>query len=277
MTKAAELACAKPGAVAGAPGTGAAERALPAMRVWFAFFVVWLCGWAAVALWAFEHSAETDGLALRMWVFALSCFYLSLCNSLLPLPTAWVVFLAAAPGFALVETAWLRVIVVAVMMGAATTMANLNEYHVLTYLLRFGLARRVRQTRLYGWAVHWFDRSPFQILLLVAFVPIPIDAVRWLAILRRYSRVRFAAAYFTGRGLRYVLFATCSTWLALGPRTIVAIQLGLVAIAILLRLVWRVVLRSARGRAANWAVADTALETAETEDPPRRAGSGPTP
>jgi membrane protein YqaA with SNARE-associated domain len=243
-------------------GTGAApsrDPVVPGTRVWFAFFVLWMAAWAGLAWWALHRSElGADGLALRIWLFALLCFYLSLCNSFLPLPTAWAVLLAAGPDYALVQTGWLRVLLAAGMLGLVTTVANLNEYHLLAYLLRFGLGRRVRQSSMYSWAVRWFDRSPFQILVLIAFVPIPVDVVRWLAILRRYSRPRFALAYFTGRGARYVLLAACSMALKLGPRAIVLIQVALVLLAILSRLVWYFVRRGRPNEMPAAEVASTA-------------------
>ncbi len=229
-----------PNPVAPAGGAAVREPALPGTRVWFVFFVAWMVGWAGLALWGFHRLAHGDDQAMRVWLFALTCFYLSLCNTFVPLPTAWAVLLVAAPDYALVQTAWLRVLFIAGMLGTVTAVANLNEYHLLAYVLRFGLARRIRRTRVYGWAIRWFERSPFQLLMLVAFVPIPVDAVRWLAVLRRYSRVRFVLAYFVGRGLRYLLLAGCATLLALGPRAIVLIQVGLVGAALALRLIWRV-------------------------------------
>jgi membrane protein YqaA with SNARE-associated domain len=235
-------ACQTPGPAApGAPLPR--EPVVPGTRAWFAFFVLWMAAWAGLALWALHRSALGDALALRIWLFALTCFYLSLCNTFLPLPTAWAVLLAAGPDYALVQTGWLRVLFTAGVLGLVTAVANLNEYHLLAYLLRFGLGRRVRRSSLYGWAVRWFDRSPFQILLLVAFVPIPIDVLRWLAILRRYSRLRFALAYLVGRGGRYLLLAACSMTLALGPRTIALVQAGLVLMALLSRVIWYVLRR----------------------------------
>jgi membrane protein YqaA with SNARE-associated domain len=216
--------------------SAALERDPPHTRVWFAFFIAWMAGWAGLALWAFGRAALGDDFALRLWLLALTCFYLSLCNTLVPLPTAWIVLLAGSPEYGIVHSAWLRVVLVAALTGAATAVSNLNEYHLASFILRHGLGRRIRGTRVYGWATRWFDRSPFQILLLVAFIPIPVDVLRWLAILRRYSRVRFGLAYFVGRGARYLLFAACSTVLALGPRSIVLIQVALVLAALFWRL-----------------------------------------
>jgi membrane protein YqaA with SNARE-associated domain len=222
---------ARPAAPAGASAPTDA-RPLPGTRAWFVFFVLWMAGWAGLALLFFPRAEQGDGLAVRIWLLALMCFYLSLCNVFLPLPTAWIVFLAALPEYALVQTPWLRVPLTAALLSSATVVANLNEYHLLAFVLRRGLGERIRRARAYGWASRWFVRGPFELLALVAFIPIPVDAVRWLAILERYSRVRFALAYFAGRGLRYVLLAACSLVFAFTPMKIFWIQVALVAAAL---------------------------------------------
>lgn len=222
-------------------------RPLRGTRVWFVGFVAWMAGLTALAVFLLaRHEAGGPEWLLRAWILTLLCFYLSLCNSLVPLPTAWIVLLAATPGYALVPWPVVNVVAVAGLATLATVAANLNEYHVLAYLLRSRWGRRVRQTRLVLWAVRWFDRAPFQILTLVAFLPLPIDAVRWLAILRGYSRWRFAAAYFAGRGPRYLAFAGCSMRLELAPWQILVIQVAIVALALLGRLGWWLVRRRAR-------------------------------
>jgi len=219
-------------------------RELPHMRAWFVVFVLWMAAWGLLARWAFAGAEQDNPTAVRIWVYALMCFYLSLCNSFVPLPTAWIVFAAASPGLALCENPWLRVLLVAVGGSAGTVVANLNDYHLLAYLLHFGIGHRVRRTRLYAWAVRWFDRAPLRLLLLVAFIPIPVDVVRWLAVLREYPRGRFAVAYFVGRGARYALFAWCAVILSLEMRQIMYIQIAIVAAALVGRLAWR--LASAR-------------------------------
>jgi membrane protein YqaA with SNARE-associated domain len=232
-----------PPAGAGAMPPASVSGALPPhTRAWFAFFLAWMLGWAAVALLAARGGADASPQALRVWVLALMCFYLALCNSFVPLPTTWIVLLAASDEFALVQAPWLRVPLVAGLATVATVVANLTEYHLLAFLLRYGgMGARVRRTRLFGWATRWFNRSPFQILLLVAFFPLPIDAIRWLAVLQHYSRTRFALAYLLGRGPRYLIFAGCAVLFALSGKQILLIQVGLLAVALVGRLVWPLV------------------------------------
>ncbi len=223
------------------------ERPLPGTRAWFIVYVLWMIGWATLARFLLDRAEQEQAFALPAWLLALMCFYLSLCNCFMPLPTAWIILLAASPEYALVQAGWLRVLVVSGLATMATVVANLNEYHLLAYLLRFGLGSRIRRTQVYGWAIRWFDRAPFQLLTLLAFIPIPVDAVRWLAILRSYPRVRFALAYLCGRGPRYLLFAWCSVLLEFRGWQILAIQAGLIVAALAARLVWRVIRRPQSG------------------------------
>lgn len=213
------------------------EHVLSGLRVWFAVFVLWMTALAVVFHLAFgRYEAGSDGV-MWAWVLAGMAFYLSLCNTLIPLPTAWIILLAASEELLLFESPWLRIGLVAGVGALATAVANLNEYHVLGFLCGPRLSRRIRRTRIYAWGARWFNVSPFQTLTLVAFVPIPIDAVRWLAILRRYSRWRLAAAYLLGRTPRYALLAGLSVAARLTTWQIVLIQVAIVAL-LAARLVW---------------------------------------
>jgi len=205
-------------------------RRLHRLRLWFSTYLAWLLALAAVAMAMFARYESGDAAAVAPWLLALATFYLSLCNTLVPLPTAWIFLLLASDDVMLFDSALLRITTVAVLGATATMMANLNEYHLFGYFLRNRLGDRLRRTHVYRWAIRWFDLAPFQTLTLVAFVPIPIDFVRWLAILRRYPRSRFAAAYWLGRLPRYALLAGIAVALHLNFWEIIAIQVALVAI-----------------------------------------------
>jgi membrane protein YqaA with SNARE-associated domain len=203
---------------------------LRGLRLWFGLFLTWMVGLFAIALLAFTRYEAGDAAALALWLLALAGFYISLCNTLVPLPTAWIVLLLASEDVGLFESNLLRILLIAVLGSTATMMANLNEYHIFGYFFRARLGDRIRRTHAYRWAVRWFEISPFQTLTLIAFIPIPVDFVRWLAILRRYSRWRFAAAYWLGRLPRYALLAGLSVALRLGAWEIALIQVGIVVI-----------------------------------------------
>jgi len=210
------------------PDSAAGAASLPGLRAWFAGYVLWMLALVGAARLAFDEYSAADTPAGARWLLPLGAFYLSLCNTLLPLPTAWVVLLLASHDVALFQSDAERIAAVALLGASATMMANLNEYHVLGYFLRSRLGGRIRQTHTYRWAVRWFDVAPFQTLALFAFLPIPVDFVRWLAILRRYPRGRFAAAYWIGRLPRYALLAGLSAALHLDAWEIALLQAALV-------------------------------------------------
>ena len=133
--------------------------------------------------------------------------YLSLCCTFLPMPTAWIVGAVALPAMAVGWEFWTTTLIVAAVAAAGSTMANLNDYHLFTWLLRHKRIGAVRNTRLYRRSAKWFARSPFAILVIFNIIPIPVDVIRMLATTARYPRLPFAAANFIGRFVRYGVIA----------------------------------------------------------------------
>jgi len=151
--------------------------------------------------------------------------YMSIACTFFPLNTLWIVLWMATQ-----FPAWL----VAVVGAAGTSVANLNDYYLLSYLFEFDRVKRLRRRRAYQRAVAWFDRAPFLTLIAFSFLPIPVDVVRLLAISRRYSRVRLTAASFLGRLPRYLILALGWQWLRL-PNWAILVVAGVVAGLFLLR------------------------------------------
>lgn len=215
------------------------------LRGWFAFFLSFLGALVAVVLICM-HGAQQGEEGQRWWLLGLYLFYMSLCCSFFPAPTAWIVLLMASPRVGLVQGGWaadaLTIVMVAGVGALGTTVANLNEYHIFTFLLRFGRAGKIRQTRVYRMATRYFEVSPFGLMTVVSFLPIPVDVVRWLAITHWYRRDHFAAASFVGRFGRYAILAGAATCLKIDARGIIIIQaalIGLVALRLVPRLVKR--------------------------------------
>lgn len=207
------------------------------LRAWFVLFITWMTGLAVAALWGLDADGGQSHLRLAVWLLSTYAFYLSLCCAFIPLPTTWIVLLTASDWIAaqLGVTGHRpeRVIIVATVGAFATGMANLNEYHLITFLLKYRGIARVRETRLYQKASRWFETDPFKVLVAVSLIPIPVDVVRWLAITDRYPRERYYIAYFIGRWIRYAGLALAAISLSLKPWHILAIQclLGLAALA----------------------------------------------
>jgi membrane protein YqaA with SNARE-associated domain len=163
-------------------------------RRWFWPFAIAFSAAMLVSAYGVQAGVVPRGVGHLVFFAA----YMSLACTFCPLPTAWIFF-------------WIgrdfNPFLVATIGALGTCVANLNDYYLLTFLLRYRLVDKVRTTRTYGLAVRWFDKAPFVILSITTFLPISVDVVRLLAISRRYSRKLFALATFAGRWPRYLILA----------------------------------------------------------------------
>ena len=185
---------------------------------WFAFYALCLvCAGAALAVlisrqgWSWSTWREdfwcqlrATSPAVKLIVFGV---YISLCCTFLPMPANAMAGVVAIQDTAVCSGAAATTLVVAAVGGAASAIANLNDYHLLTLLLRHRKVARVRDTRLYGVSARWFAKSPFTILVTFNIIPIPVGVIRILATICRYPRLRFALANFIGRFIRYGVIA----------------------------------------------------------------------
>jgi membrane protein YqaA with SNARE-associated domain len=227
------------------------------LRRWFVAFICWMALLTLSAQWASTRVDTANATTHSLWLLSVGLFYLSLCCLFFPAPTAWIVMLLASNELGIeLGSPTLRIVVVAGCCAVATGVANLNEYHIITFLLRYGRVGRVRNTRVYRWAARWFGISPFAVVALFGFLPLPVDVIRWLAIIYRYKRTRYFAAYVTGRFPRYLIWASSAVWLDLDWWQILTFQavLVLIAAALVFRSLWRR-RRAARADSAELAVA----------------------
>jgi len=200
------------------------------LRRWFFFYIAYLASLATLATLAISYLGSAPHF---LWLFALYLFYMSICCTFFPAPTAWIVLLLASPvvnitllpdNFIILNS--LNTIISVSALGAVgTAVANLNEYHIFTFLLRFGHVHKVRSTRFYQTANRWFTVSPFLLLTTFSFLPVPVDIVRWLAISHQYRRDLYCFASFVGRLFRYALLATAAACLKLDWFAIAGIQI----------------------------------------------------
>jgi len=193
-------------------------------RPWFYSFILLLAVLAGVRVaWG-----DMSRAAVLAGLFA----YLSIACTFCPLPTTWIILWAAAPtdGHGL----GIHPLIVATGGAAATAIANLHDYYLLTFLYRYRPVRRVRQTGLYRRVAAWYNRSPFGTLAAASFLPIPIDFVRLLAISEGYDRVKFVLGSLVGRWPRYLLVALLAERFRLGWQWV----LGILGATVVLGL-WR--------------------------------------
>jgi membrane protein YqaA with SNARE-associated domain len=124
--------------------------------------------------------------------------YMSLASNTIPLPATPVVLYMGR------EYPWLAV---ALVGGVATTLANLLDYEIFTSVLKTKLLRKVRDSEHSQASIRAFQRVAFLALVAANVVVFSWDLVRLVAIAARYSRVKYAAATFVGRTVRYAVLA----------------------------------------------------------------------
>jgi len=161
-------------------------------RIWFWSFAVFF---AVVGLLLGGRHLSDESF----WLLALLA-YLSLACNFFPLPVLWIVLAAGSFSGAAPWT-------VAFVAAVGTCIANLNDYHLLSFLLGYPKFARLKRRRFYKGAVRWFGKAPFLMIAAANLLPIPIDLVRPLAISSRYGRVHFTLAGFAGRFPRYLVIA----------------------------------------------------------------------
>lgn len=182
-----------------------------AWRPWALAFSAFLAA-AGSVLWLARGTPSDPDLE----VLTVLCLYLSFACTFVPLPTAWIVLWAAR------ETGAFPVALVAT---AGTCIANMHDYYIVSGLWRLGRLKRARESARHARAVAWFRRAPFVALALASFAPLPVDAVRLLAISAGYPRTPFVLATFAGRFPRYLLLAILGHELRPSNRAIAAFVL----------------------------------------------------
>ena len=193
--------------------------------------------WASETWWSAQSSLSErwDGFLQAFAAAPVSVkllglgIYMSLCCTLLPLPTGGIIAAVATRQAALTGGGdwpiWLvamtTTLLVATVGAGASTVANLNDYHLFTWLLRHHRIHKVRHTRTHESAARWFAKAPFFLLVIFNILPIPIDVIRMLAATCRYGRKPFALANFIGRFIRYAIIAFITYWWNLGGYAVI--------------------------------------------------------
>jgi membrane protein YqaA with SNARE-associated domain len=124
--------------------------------------------------------------------------YMSLASNTIPLPaTPLVIYMGR-------EYPW---VVVALLGGAATTLANLLDYEIFSSVFKTKLLSKIKGSEHSQASIRAFSRVAFLALVGVNFVLFSWDLVRLVAIAAKYPRAKYAAATFIGRTGRYAVLA----------------------------------------------------------------------
>jgi ribonucleoside-triphosphate reductase len=103
-------------------------------------------------------------------------------------------------------------LLVAVVGGAATAIASAVDYWLIRRAFHSKTVGKVKETRLFRWAVRWFRWQPFLTIIVFALTPIPFYPIRVLAPAADYPAWRYVAAVVVGRIPRYYLIALGGAW-----------------------------------------------------------------
>ena len=128
------------------------------VRRWFGIYALFLlaCGVPLAILLArqpwlwsqwseqFSETFRATDPAVKLLVMAI---YLSACTTFFPLPTGWLIAAVATQEAAVGGGVWSTALLVACAGAAASTVANLNDYHLFTWMLRHHRISKVRHTR----------------------------------------------------------------------------------------------------------------------------------
>lgn len=141
---------------------------------------------------------------VKLVIFAI---YMSVSMTFLPLNTTAVIGWLAMRKSGLAGNFWATTALIALIGGFGSMMANIADYGLLRLVLQQPRIAKVKNTRLYKWAEHIFERQPFELLLFFNIVPFPVDVARLLAAAEGYPIGRFAMASIVGRSIRYAIIA----------------------------------------------------------------------
>lgn len=113
-------------------------------------------------------------------------------------------------------------LVVALIGALGSCIAGLIDYFIFSQLLRYKKVARIKETKTFQTFKKFFKKVAFLSMITAAFTPIPFDPFRFMAITTTYSKSKYVAAIFLGRGSRYYLLAAFGalvpipTWILIG-------------------------------------------------------------
>lgn len=123
----------------------------------------------------------------------------------------------------IVEAAkWASVWAVTLVASAGYMYMEYLNWHVYAWVLNWDRLAALRARPTVRWGVRLFARSPFWMVVIFAFTPLPFWAGRSLAILHRYPLRRFLLATAVGRVPRWAFYAwfgdrvNVPTWILAG-------------------------------------------------------------
>jgi len=88
-----------------------------------------------------------------------------------------------------------------------TAVAAFADYELVARAIRHPRMRNARDSRIFQWAIRWFNVRPFITVVIFSATPLPIYVVRILAPAAKYSITRYILALMVGRFPRFYAVA----------------------------------------------------------------------
>ena len=168
------------------------------------------------AIWLASPAVRANGSLLVFFLYGIPCEFLV---SVAPHEPA-VLYMATI----------YDPLLVALVAGAGTLVAEIVNYELLQHLRSTELLSRIARTRAIRALASAFQRAPFASLWVAGFVPvIPFLPFRALVLLSRYPRGRYLAAAVTSRTARFYLVGLLGAAIQPSPFVITMLFVLLVA------------------------------------------------
>ena len=121
---------------------------------------------------------------------------------------------------------------------AGTLVAMYLDYKFFVPVLNLAYSAKYKSKAGYQKARRWFDKSPFLIMTLAAFLPIPFYPFKFIALSAKYPLSKFLGAITLGRIPRYYLLALIGKAFQIPNWVLISLFLTMV-MAIYYRKIWQ--------------------------------------
>jgi membrane protein YqaA with SNARE-associated domain len=132
---------------------------------------------------------------------------------------------------------WEPVLSVTLVATAAYMYMEYVNWYVYAWVLGWERLAELRSRPSVRWGIRLFGRSPFWMVVVFAFTPLPFFIARALAILYRYPLPRFLLATLIGRAPRFLIYAWFGGALHVPTWILVTVIFGTAAVVIGSRLI----------------------------------------
>lgn len=167
-------------------------------------------------------------LATLVWLVVLSLPANSPLSPLLPTAFEPLIMEAAK---------WEPVLSVTLVATAAYMYMEYVNWYVYAWVLGWERLAELRSRPSVRWGIRLFGRSPFWMVVVFAFTPLPFFVARALAILYRYPLPRFLLATLVGRAPRFLIYAWFGDAFHVPTWMLVTVIFGTAAVVIGSRLI----------------------------------------